>query len=262
MAVPGELPEVRASPRRRRRGLMARSSVGADAARAGRSRRRLRSGRARRRRGHRQRRRLRDPSRSRSGAREATSRESSSAHLRAKALTQRVPDAHAGADRAEITTGVTRGITRLNPSRIVVDVCVHPRRGTGTRRLTGSELRLAAAERFAAAPMPTPDEEIWRYSRIDQARPRRSSNRLCRRPRSTGPDGLDRSSSRVPDLFADETPDVFAELNRAFMSPTVIRVPAGRTIAEPIVVTHTVSGSGTAVFPRLSSMPERTARSP
>ena len=31
-----------------------------------------------------------------------------------------------------------------------------------------SELRLAAAERFAAAPLPTPDEEIWRYSRIDQ----------------------------------------------------------------------------------------------
>ena len=54
-----------------------------------------------------------------------------------------------------------------------------------------------------------------------------------------------------PELFADATPDVFAELNRAFMSPIVVRVPAGVTVTEPIVVTHEIAGSGVAVFPRL-----------
>ncbi|TFH13525.1 MAG: Fe-S cluster assembly protein SufD [Acidimicrobiales bacterium] len=54
-----------------------------------------------------------------------------------------------------------------------------------------------------------------------------------------------------PELFADETPDVFAELNRAFMSPVVIRVPAGKVVVNPIVVTHHIAGDGIAVFPRL-----------
>ena len=31
-----------------------------------------------------------------------------------------------------------------------------------------AERRVAAAERFASAPLPTPSEEAWRYSRIDQ----------------------------------------------------------------------------------------------
>ena len=45
--------------------------------------------------------------------------------------------------------------------------------------------------------------------------------------------------------------DVFADLNRAFMSPVVLRIAAGRIVTEPVVVTHTIGGSGTAVFPRL-----------
>jgi Fe-S cluster assembly protein SufD len=45
--------------------------------------------------------------------------------------------------------------------------------------------------------------------------------------------------------------DLFHELNSAFAEPLVIRIRAGRAIPEPIIVTHTVSGSGTAVFPRL-----------
>ena len=110
------------------------------------------------------------------------------------------------------------------------------------------DLRIAAAERFAAASLPTPDEEIWRYSRIDQLDLERFSPARCVTD-VKGPDGV--IADVEPELFADQTPDVFAELNRAFMSPVVIRVPAGKTVAEPIVVTHEISGDGDAVFPRL-----------
>jgi Fe-S cluster assembly protein SufD len=45
--------------------------------------------------------------------------------------------------------------------------------------------------------------------------------------------------------------DLFHELNNAFAEPVVIRIRGGRAVAEPIIVTHTVAGDGTAVFPRL-----------
>jgi Fe-S cluster assembly protein SufD len=115
-------------------------------------------------------------------------------------------------------------------------------------------MRLAAAERFATAPLPTPGEEIWRYSRIDQLDLDRFSPAECVTDVAMGGSRDSAGALLVedePELFANETPDVYAELNRAFMSPTVIRVPAGMTIAEPIIVTHSISGSGTAVFPRL-----------
>ncbi len=119
------------------------------------------------------------------------------------------------------------------------------------RDLAGwTDFRVAAAERFAAAELPTPNEEIWRYSRIDQL----DLSRFVPGVATTtiaGPTDFVDDGSDDPELFADETPDVFAELNRAFMTPVVVRVPAGKVVAEPIIVTHTISGSGTAVFPRL-----------
>ena len=84
-------------------------------------------------------------------------------------------------------------------------------------------MRLAAVERFAAAPLPTPSEEIWRYSRIDRldldAFAPAASVTEVEAPRLAASLIVDAE----PELFADETPDVFAELNRAFMSPVVIR---------------------------------------
>ncbi len=129
------------------------------------------------------------------------------------------------------------------------------------RQLPGpwSELRTAAAERFAAAAMPTPDEEIWRYSRIteldlDRFAPVGTATHVV------DGDGLvvaaeaaaaDTARALLVDVVDGEVPDVFADLNTAFMQPTIVRVPAGRVVAEPIVVTHTVAGEGTAHFPRL-----------
>jgi Fe-S cluster assembly protein SufD len=113
--------------------------------------------------------------------------------------------------------------------------------------------RVAAAERFAAAELPTPDEEIWRYSRISELQ----LDRFSPQPIDTSItgagslrlDALDEASSA--DLFPGQVPDVFAELNHAFMSPVVLRIPAGHVASEPVVITHQVSGSAVALFPRL-----------
>ena len=111
------------------------------------------------------------------------------------------------------------------------------------------ELRLAAAERFAASSLPDPSEEIWRYSRIDQLDLDRFTPAVATTDVVGPAELVDTAVS--PELFPDETPDVFAELNRAFMTPTVLRIPAGTVVDEPILVTHRISGAGTAVFPRL-----------
>ncbi|MEM8745425.1 MAG: SufD family Fe-S cluster assembly protein, partial [Actinomycetota bacterium] len=113
-----------------------------------------------------------------------------------------------------------------------------------------SEMRLAAAERTRSAPVPTPDEEIWRYSRIDRFDPERYTP-AASATTVTGSHADLVVTDREPEVFADETPDVFADLNRAFMTPTVISIPRGRASAEPIVVTHRLGGDGIAVFPRL-----------
>ena len=120
--------------------------------------------------------------------------------------------------------------------------------------------RVAAAERFAAAPWPTADEEIWRYSRIGE---------LDLADFEPGPldttvataDGTASLPAGVlvdlatldsyPVLVDGDAPDLFADLNVAFAAPTVIRVPAGMTIATPIVVTHHAPVAKSAVFPRL-----------
>ena len=116
------------------------------------------------------------------------------------------------------------------------------------------EQRVAAAERFAAAPWPTTAEEIWRYSRIDDL----DLERFAPSALSTtvvGADGLLVEGGAAGDLLGSvmvEAVDVFAELNRAFaVEPTVISVPAGKAVADPILVTHEIAGRGTAGFPRL-----------
>jgi Fe-S cluster assembly protein SufD len=117
-----------------------------------------------------------------------------------------------------------------------------------------TERRLAAAERFTVAPWPTTEEEIWRYSRIgeldlDAFRPGPLRTTIA------GADGLLVDPGAAVDLVGSvmaEAADVFAELNNAFVGePTVLSVPAGKAITEPVVVTHEVAGDGSAAFPRL-----------
>ncbi|MEO1056443.1 MAG: Fe-S cluster assembly protein SufD [Actinomycetota bacterium] len=115
--------------------------------------------------------------------------------------------------------------------------------------------RTAAAERVGAAALPSTDEEIWRYSRIESL----DLDRFAPAETSTTveAEGVDLSAlitDDEPEVIGPEAPDVFAELNRAFMTPTFIRVPRGQTVGAPIVVTHYLSGNADqapAVFPRL-----------
>ena len=113
--------------------------------------------------------------------------------------------------------------------------------------------RVAAAERAAATDLPSPSEEIWRYSRIDDLDLARFTLGTARTTIEGG-DGVvvpTAALDALPTVVEGPAPDVFAELNAAFADPIVVRVPAGTTVPGTIVVTHDVAGDGTAVFPRL-----------
>lgn len=113
---------------------------------------------------------------------------------------------------------------------------------------TFADERGEAAARAAARPWPTVEEEIWRYSRIGEL----NLDEFTPTPLST--DVVAPGDVLVqPDTFAslfDDSPDQFSDLNAAFGEPTVIRVKPGQTVADTIVITHTVDGDGAAVFPR------------
>lgn len=149
--------------------------------------------------------------------------------------------------------------------------------------------RVAAAERFAAVELPSPEEEVWRYSRVAEV------DLAAWAPATGGPapvapaveDVLPGAAvtvtvldgavfiSDVPDEWtargvviaaastldghptglgsvAGDGPDVFATLNDAFaLDPIVISVPRGVHLDAPILVTNHIATAGTAVFPRL-----------
>ncbi len=116
--------------------------------------------------------------------------------------------------------------------------------------------RIAAFERFAAAPLPTPEQEIWRYSRIHELK---LSNFALGELSTTiaGDDSLlvqpgqDTSNVGGIDIGIADELDLFADLNRAFMSPVHLRIPPGFVVDAPIVITHTLLADGVACFPRL-----------
>jgi Fe-S cluster assembly protein SufD len=107
--------------------------------------------------------------------------------------------------------------------------------------------RVAAAERAAASPLPTAEDEIWRYSRIGEL----DLARFAPMP------GTEASWSGPTELLApldDDaaallgcgggTADLFTDLNAAAAVPTVVRVPAGRSFAEPLVAAWRFAAAG------------------
>ncbi len=147
--------------------------------------------------------------------------------------------------------------------------------------------RRAAAERFAAAELPTVDEEVWRYSRIgdlalDRYRPATADDAPAPTERTqqlldaAGPDTVvvrtaagfpvevvRPDGSPVEVVVADglgddgslgaalgEATDPLTALHDAFTSPVVVRVPEG-VDAGQIVVIHEDAPDGVASFPRL-----------
>lgn len=149
--------------------------------------------------------------------------------------------------------------------------------------------RVAAAERFSAASLPSPEEEVWRYSRISEL----DLDRF--HLAGTAPDGsvpgavqamLDQVGPRAgvvvvhnghvvlcelderwtakgvtigpvadehdDQVLPDPHEDVFASLNDAFSAhPIIISVPAGVVIDAPLVVANWIDEPDLLVLPRL-----------
>jgi Fe-S cluster assembly protein SufD len=117
------------------------------------------------------------------------------------------------------------------------------------------EIRAAAAERFASAGLPSTEEEIWRYSRIaeldlDAFAPGAATTTIEAPAGITVAPAGDDDAERFGGVMTAAT-DVFAELNTAFCAPLVLRVPRGRAVEAPVVVTHALTVDGVAAFPRL-----------
>ena len=115
-----------------------------------------------------------------------------------------------------------------------------------------ADARLAAFDRFAAAPPPTPHEEIWRYSRIAEL----DLDRFAYGTLTTTISGAEAvlvDDGAVDQSLFDEQGelDLFADLNRALMSAIHLRVKPGAVIEQPIVINHELTSDGTACFPRL-----------
>ena len=114
--------------------------------------------------------------------------------------------------------------------------------------------RRAAAERAAGMPMPTADQEVWRYSRIAELdlahfRPGAARTEVEGAPADVTVDATNPDIATLVDGMVVH--DVFDELQHAHHRTVALRVPAGKVLAEPIVVTHHVEADGVAVFPRL-----------
>ena len=114
-------------------------------------------------------------------------------------------------------------------------------------QMADADERLSAFDRFAAAPLPTPQQEIWRYSRIGELQ--LDSYRYG--TLSTTITGAESVLVDDATIDAESELDLFAELNRAFMAPIHIRVSRGNVLEQPIVITHTLRADGAACFPRL-----------
>jgi len=133
-------------------------------------------------------------------------------------------------------------------------------------------------ERFAATGLPSPAEEVWRYSRvseIDLERLTVAADDGAAAPELPVPanvvlvDGHLRSVdvpagveiATVADAKAGdealggvlgEAPDAFAELNTAFApDPVLVRVPPGTVVDQPVVVHVHAAAPGALSAPRL-----------
>jgi Fe-S cluster assembly protein SufD len=151
--------------------------------------------------------------------------------------------------------------------------------------------RAAALDRFSATSLPSPEEELWRYSRVAELDLDRYTPALevpaggtalsadvqavldAAGPRSAlvvlrnghlvsvegGAPGLE--VGPLADLdpggealgaVAGEPADAFASLHDAFVAdPVLVRVARGAVVTEPVVVVSLVDGEGIAAFPRL-----------
>ncbi len=116
--------------------------------------------------------------------------------------------------------------------------------------------RRAAIERWTGASLPTSEEEVWRYSRIDELDLDRFAPAAAVTTVTHGDLGRARvlRGSDAAELLGDlpESGDALTWLHHALAAdPVVIDVPAGVTVREPILVHHEGPADGTASAVRL-----------
>ena len=110
---------------------------------------------------------------------------------------------------------------------------------------------LETVQRLSNAQLPSPESEVWRYSRIAEL------NLAAFTPGAvvttvTGAESLVASPAITAELVASmPVHDVFDELSAAHATTVEIHVPAGKVLTEPIVITHRLDADGVAAFPRL-----------
>lgn len=131
-----------------------------------------------------------------------------------------------------------------------------------------NSVRRSALERAQATPFPSPDEEIWRYSRIaelslDAFTPAACQTSVSAHNLPSGvritqvtrneplPNGVREDLFDSANTTSDTPTGLFSELNLAFMDVVVVAVDANTVCEQPIVVTHDLTGDDAAFFPRL-----------
>jgi len=98
--------------------------------------------------------------------------------------------------------------------------------------------------------IPSSEEEIWRYSRIEELDLGRFTIGEVR-TETVGADAL-RVKEPAMNIAIAESPDVFADLNEAHAKNIVsLRIPKGKVISDPIEIVHNVEADGIAAYTRL-----------
>jgi Fe-S cluster assembly protein SufD len=101
---------------------------------------------------------------------------------------------------------------------------------------------------YPPASVPSPEEEIWRYSRIADL----DLAAFAPAPITATVSGWKVDGDEPAGHDDGEPPaDVFAELNASYATPLVVRIPRGHVAADPIEVVWSAPAGGAAVFPRL-----------
>jgi Fe-S cluster assembly protein SufD len=158
------------------------------------------------------------------------------------------------------TGGQTAPVAREHPERSLSEFTVE-----AAAAMAGPDWlrarRIAAAERAAGGILPSAEEEVWRYSRIDELdldahRPVPAELTVSAPPGTdrvrVGPASRVSGAEQLLGMVAGAATDLLSELNDAFAEdPVVVDVDPGAHLDGPIVISVRGAADGEATFPRL-----------
>lgn len=128
-----------------------------------------------------------------------------------------------------------------------------------------NNVRRSAFERAKSAPFPSPEEEIWRYSRISELSIEEFSPVTC--PSTVSAENVPAGVSITKVARGESLPDgvrsdlfdasdrddsgLFDDLNLALMDVVIVSTKPNTVFEQAIIVTHELFEQGAAYFPRL-----------